>query len=116
MQLDIYSSFAVVAFALVLGGLAINHFATTKDKVPEVEIARIVEQVWFSGGGLIAVILLMLHNWLMFYLFFAATKSAVQEASLGTLWIAGNVLFGVGAIIGRRRTYRVLRDQNPDRG
>jgi hypothetical protein len=114
MQLDIYSSFAVVAFALVLGALAINHFATTKDKVPEVEIAKIVEQVWFSGGGLIAVILLMLHNCVMFYLYLVATKSAVQEASIGTMWIAGNVLFGVGAIIGRRRTYRVLRGQNPE--
>jgi hypothetical protein len=27
--------------------------------------------------------------------------------------MAGKLFFGIGAIIGRRRTYRVLRDQIP---
>jgi hypothetical protein len=73
--------------------------------------------VWFTSGGLIAVLLLVLNNFTMLlWIFVFGTKSAVQEAAIGTMWIAGNVLWGASAIIGRRRTYRVLRDQNPDRG
>ena len=41
----IFSSVAVVAFFLAIGGVAANYFVTKKDTVPEIEIARIVEHV-----------------------------------------------------------------------
>jgi len=50
-QLGIFSSVAVVAFFLVIGGVAANYFVTKKDTVSEIEIARIVEHVTFSGGS-----------------------------------------------------------------
>ena len=71
------------------------------------EIAFIEERVRFSAGGLVAEVFLILHN-VGCLLFFMGVKSAVQEASVGTIWIAGNVLWGVCAIIGRRKTYRVM--------
>lgn len=78
------------------------------------EIARLEEEsVHMTGPGIFSAILLTLHNFLMLVLFVGAARSAVQETSLGTIWIAGNVLFGACMLAGRRRTYRVLREQPP---
>jgi hypothetical protein len=80
-----------------------------KTAPPSIEIARIEETVRFSTGGTFALLGLIAVQFLVFAAWSSA-KSAVQEASLGTLWIALNVLLGIGVIVGRRRTYRVLRD------
>lgn len=40
----------------------------------------------------------------------AAGFSAVQEAAVGTVWIALNVALGVGVVVGRRSTF-VLRER-----
>jgi hypothetical protein len=76
-------------------------------------IATIEERTIFSSGGSVAVILLFVFQVLIIFAW-GSTKSAVQEASLGTVWIAGNILLGIGAIIGRRRSYRVLRELGRD--
>ena len=76
-------------------------------------IATIEERATFSPGGSIAVVFLLLFQFGII-LAWGSTNSAVQEASLGTIWIAGNVLLGIGAIIGRRRSYRVLRELGRD--
>ena len=76
-------------------------------------IATLVEDVRFTTGGALALIGLALFQ-LGVVLAFGGMKSAVQEASLGTVWIAINILLGIGVINGRRRTYRVLRDVNPN--
>jgi hypothetical protein len=62
----------------------------------------------------IALVLLLLFQFVMVWAF-STTKSAVQEASIGTIWITGNILLGIGVIVGRRRTYHVLREpENTD--
>jgi hypothetical protein len=48
-------------------------------KSARVEIARIEEQVWFTSGGLIAVILLLLHNCLMFFYFLWLAKALFRR-------------------------------------
>jgi membrane protein implicated in regulation of membrane protease activity len=121
-QTNLLIGAAAFAVVVLIFALLIRKFArpiTTKINPnwrapePPIEIARIEERTVFSLGGAAAGVLLVLHNFGMLFAFIGGAKSAVQEASLGTVWIAGNVLWGVCAIIGRRRTYRVLRDQSP---
>ena len=66
----------------------------------------IYEDARFSAGGGIAAGLLVLFQ-LAMIVGLAAQKNAVQEAALGTFWIAINIVLGCGAVIGRRRSYRV---------
>lgn len=73
------------------------------------QIAQIDEVATFSAGGAIALIALILFQILMVLSFFGTAKSAVQEAAIGTLWMAGNVLLCTGIIVGRTRSYRVFR-------
>jgi hypothetical protein len=79
---------------------------------PPVEIARIVEHQTFSAGGAFAVVLLVVSN-LIAVVTYASASNILQEnvAMLG--WIGWNILWGVGAIIGRKRTYTVFRTPPP---
>ena len=76
------------------------------------EIARIEERVRFSLTGGMAVVLLLLHQTLILSLWQGALGS-LPEAAIGIAWIAGNVLWGIGVIVGRRRSYRVFRLDPP---
>lgn len=71
-------------------------------------IAEIREQITFTPGGRICLIFLVLNTLLCGFGWFAL-NGAVQQAAVGTAWIAGNVLWGLGAALGRRRTYTVYR-------
>ena len=51
-------------------------------------IATLEEHQRFSNGGQNALILLLIFQFVMLWAF-SVTRSAVQEASVGTLWIAG---------------------------
>ena len=73
-----------------------------------IEIARLEEQVDSTLGGRFCFLLLILNS-LLWVLVMGADTSAIRQAAYGTLLIAGNVLFGIGVIIGRRRTYVVTR-------
>jgi hypothetical protein len=66
-----------------------------------------------STGGVFAGILLALHNLIMAVGYFTGARGAVQEASIGTIWIAGNVLWGVCVLVGRKRIYVVTREEQP---
>jgi sterol desaturase/sphingolipid hydroxylase (fatty acid hydroxylase superfamily) len=79
---------------------------------PPVEIARIVEHQTFSAGGAFAVVLLVVSN-LIAVVTYASASNILQQnvAMLG--WIGWNILWGVGAIIGRKRTYTVFRTPPP---
>jgi hypothetical protein len=77
-------------------------------------IATLEERQSYTGGGAFCLFLLVAFQLLMVMAFFGAAKSAVQEASIGTLWIAGNILLGTGVLAGRKRTYRVMREPPPD--
>jgi hypothetical protein len=72
-------------------------------------IATLEEQSKFTGNGILALVLLILYQLAMVGAIGSA-NGAVQEAAIGTAWIAGNVLLGVFVIVGRRRTYRVMRE------
>lgn len=77
------------------------------------EVAQIEERVSMTGGGVFAIALLVLHNLFMVLMFFGTAKSAIQEASLGTIWIAGNIVWCTCTILGRKRTYFVTREEIP---
>lgn len=79
---------------------------------PRTEIARIDEKATMSGGGVVCMVLLILHQ-IGIVFAFAAANGAIQQATVGTLWIGGNVLWGIGIIVGRARTYRVTREESP---
>jgi hypothetical protein len=79
---------------------------------PPEQIARLEEITVFTGLGIVALILLILHQAAM-VIWMTVARSAVQEASVGTVWIAGNVLLCTLLVVGRRGTYRVLRDPAP---
>jgi hypothetical protein len=74
-----------------------------------VTIAQIEEQVAFSGGGIVAVLLLVLCN-LIAIVSFVASTTILQETLAALVWIGWNILWGTGAIIGRKRTYIVRRE------
>jgi len=77
-------------------------------------IARLEERQSFTNIGAVCVLLLLVFQVFMFAAFFGSAKNAIQEASIGTLWIAVNVFLGTGVLAGRRRDYRVLREPTPD--
>jgi hypothetical protein len=66
----------------------------------------VYEDSEFTTGGNVAGALLVLFQIIM-VIAFAAQNSAVQEAAAGTFWIAINVVLAAGAVIGRRRRYKV---------
>lgn len=74
------------------------------------EIARIESTTTLSNGGVFCAVFLALHNILMILVYLGGARSAVQEASIGTVWIAGNILWGVCMMMGRRQTYIVTRE------
>ena len=74
-----------------------------------IEIARIEEKVWFSINGTIAVLMLVLCNFIA-VMNFSTSKTVLQETVAALIWIGSNVLWGTGAIIGRKRTYIVRRE------
>jgi hypothetical protein len=81
---------------------------------PPIEIASIVEHETFSAGGAFAILFLILSNIVAIFTF--ATASNILQQNVAMLgWIGWNILWGVGAIIGRRRTYTVYRTPPPDR-
>jgi hypothetical protein len=72
------------------------------------EIARIIERSEFTLGGTVAVLLLVLHQ-LGMLTFWIAPRVGQDGAMLAAAWIGGTLLWGVCALIGRRRTYAVYR-------
>jgi hypothetical protein len=73
------------------------------------EIARIEEFTEPTAAGTFCFFLLSAHQ-VGSLLFFITAKSAIQEAAVAAIWIGGNVLWGLGVALGRRRTYIVTRD------
>jgi hypothetical protein len=62
-----------------------------------------------TAAGVICFALLILHQ-LGSFAFFSGAKSAIQEAAVAAIWIGGNVLWGLGVALGRRRSYVITRD------
>jgi hypothetical protein len=106
----------VIVSALIAGFVAIMIFAFRAPRiappVPSVQIAHITEHVVFSGGGAFAVAMLFLSNVALTITYLSVTNVLQQNVALLS-WIGWNILWGIGAIIGRRRTYIVYRDVPP---
>jgi hypothetical protein len=72
------------------------------------QIAEMVETSSLSGlGGF--CIFLMLITWGISAVVFVSAKSVMQEIVAVLIWIGGNTMFGVGAIVNRDRTYRIYK-------
>lgn len=98
----------IVLLAIFVGGAVwIWRRMRTPSPNPD-QIAIISERVTYSAGGLFAVLLLALSNAAAIYIWLAAIN-IVSETALAVLWIGNNVLWGVGVIVGRKRTYHVYR-------
>jgi hypothetical protein len=87
-----------VAAAFLAIFMAFNR--PSKRLVARHEMARIEEITAVTPGGIVATVLLIGRNLLKFAMFFGGSKSAIQEAALGTILIAGNVVWCTGMIIG----------------
>ncbi len=105
---------AVIVFAIIWWRASKRPKVAYVPPEPPVEIARIVEHQTFSAGGGVAVVLLVVFNLIAVVTWVSASNILQQNvAILG--WIGWNILWGVGAIIGRKRTYTVFRTPLPDR-
>jgi hypothetical protein len=110
----------VAAVIIVIGlialrdkiGRRINKAMGYVPPVPPVEIARIEESADYSVLGALCVFGLLIFQVFAVLAMVDAT-SYMQKAAIGTMWIAANVFFGIGILAGRRRNYRVFRDQQP---
>lgn len=120
VSLEVRLFFAFIIVLGLLGLIGIGFRAVWKSVgkytplAPAVEIARITEHVVFSGGGMFAVLMLILFNIGLTITYVAATNILQQNVAMLS-WIGWNILWGIGAIIGRRRTYVVHRNVHPER-
>jgi hypothetical protein len=62
-----------------------------------------------TGGGGFCTVMLVLNAVLWTFAFFI-DSSAVRQAAYGTMLTGGSVLWGIGALIGRRKTYIITRE------
>ena len=93
------------------GGFRASHSPDMKrstTSVPPTEIARITEHVVFSVGGTFAVVMLITFNVAIIIAYLSVPNVPQQEVAL-LGWIGWNILWGIAATIGRRRTYIVRR-------
>lgn len=77
------------------------------------EIARIAEHSEFSAGGGACVVFLVLFTLGSFVGYYSA-GNVMQQMLVALNWIGWCILFGAGAVIGRRRTYVVTRNAPAD--
>lgn len=119
MQIDVgnlttgaYALVAIVA-ALIIGIIAyeVRRARRAREALEARELAVIEEEVRTTGVGVISLLLLVACTLGSASALIGATN-VVQQIGAGVLLIAGAVLFGLGAALGRRRTYRIYRSEN----
>jgi hypothetical protein len=76
-------------------------------------IATISEKSRFTFGGSLSAALMGVAAFLPIIMG-AGAKTVFQEIEADVWGLCGIILFGVGAIIGRERTYTVYRELPPD--
>jgi hypothetical protein len=76
-------------------------------------IATMSEITIFSGGGIICAILFALSAIVTFFLIGVA-PNAIGEASAAMVGLTAILTFGIGTILGRRRSYIIRRETSPD--
>lgn len=104
------------AVAIVLIGLAVNAAMMIRRRreaeraLQARELAVMVEDVRITGGGAICWVALAITVFGAIAGYNAA-KTVFQQIEAGVSLIAGVMLFGLGAALGRRRTYRIYRSE-----
>jgi hypothetical protein len=73
----------------------------------DVEIARLEERNYTTGGGVVAIVMLVLGGLLM--LLALGDNSAIRGAMYAAIWTGWNVIWGAFLVRGCRRTYVVYR-------
>lgn len=73
-----------------------------------IEIARLDESTRLSGGGFFCFIMLLLGG-VVTLIGIVLETSAIRSAASGAFWTGWNVLWGIGMLLGQRRTYTVSR-------
>ena len=73
---------------------------------PPGTIALIEERVSFSPGGWFALIMIVLGNVVAFVVFVISLDPLIDVPNV-LIWVGWNVLWGFGAVIGRKRSYVV---------
>jgi hypothetical protein len=86
---------------------------TTAVATQSAAVATIQEHTQRTPEGNFCLILLLL-NAAITIIAFLAESSAVRQAAYGTMLTGGSVLFGLGVVLGRTRTYIVFRDKPDD--
>jgi hypothetical protein len=73
---------------------------------PPGTIALIEERVSFSWGGRFALVMIVLGNVVAFVVFVISLDPLIDVPNV-LIWVGWNVLWGFGAVIGRKRSYVV---------
>jgi hypothetical protein len=75
------------------------------------EFAVMVEKIESTAGGTICGVLLFIT--LFFSLLgYSAATTVFQQIEAGVSLMAGILLFGLGVVLGRKRTYRIYRSEH----
>ena len=97
--------------ALVVLAIVVGVWIARRNRAAAFEpdqIALISERVTFSLGGFCAVVLLLVWNVAAACLWISQAI-VIPETLLAIFWVGGNVLWGIGIIVGRKRAYLVYR-------
>jgi hypothetical protein len=93
---------------LVLLGLAVREFLRPRAERQGEAIAVIEERVTFTIGGGVALLMLVISI-AGAAMWFLAARTVIEQAAVGAVFTANAVIWGVGIVVGRRRTYVVRR-------
>ncbi|MBR1280351.1 hypothetical protein [Bradyrhizobium sp. AUGA SZCCT0283] len=89
---------------------ASRHRSERKAILRDREMAVIAERVETTGGGRLCILLLVLTV-IGTVIAYSQATTVFQQIQAGVSFIGGCILFGLGAALGRSRTYRVYRSE-----
>lgn len=75
------------------------------------ELAVMVEDVKTTRFGAFCIVMLVV-NVFVTWLSYTSAQTVFQQIQIGVALIASTMLFGLGAALGRRRTYRIYRSKH----
>jgi hypothetical protein len=113
---DVRSGLIIVAVVIVLVALILNarrEMLRRRAKLEALrarELAVMVEEVEATGFGMVCQALLGL-TLLAGFASFSSAANVIQQIVIGVGMLAGLGLFGLGAALGRKRTYRIYRSE-----
>lgn len=102
----------ILLFAITIVIVRTYRKKITTARTVYTEIARIEGTSDLTPGGAIAVILMVVFNVGAFFTYYTAT-TILQQTVAALSGISASVFWGVFALLGRKQTYRVLRDDSP---